>query len=89
MNQKKKIKDGFKKFIEYIENESVGINYDLFKDYFNFIVPSALVKKLYKEKNKNKNNELVEDRKERWSNLRDEIKKCLNMKKKLDNQIEY
>ena len=51
-----KIKDGYKKFIEYIENESKGINYELFKDNFNFIVPSALVKKLYETKNKNKNN---------------------------------
>ena len=34
-----------KKFIEYIENESKDINYDLFKDYFKFVVPSALVKK--------------------------------------------
>ena len=42
--------DGFKKFIEYIENESKGINCDLFKYYFNFVVPSALVKKLYKTK---------------------------------------
>ena len=84
MNQKKKIKDGFKKFIEYIENESVGINYDLFKDYFNFIVPSALVKKLNKAKNKNKNNELVEERKERWSNLRDEIKTMPEDEKKIE-----
>ena len=34
-----------KQFIEYIENESKDINYDLFKDYFKFVVPSALVKK--------------------------------------------
>ena len=33
----------------------------MFKDYFNFIVPSALVKKLYETKNKNKNNKLVEE----------------------------
>ena len=84
MNQKKKIKDGFKKFIEYIENESTGINYDLFKDYFNFIVPSALVKKLYETKNKNKNNELVEERKERWSNLKDEIKKMPEDERKIE-----
>ena len=44
-------KDDHKKFIEYIENESKGINYDLFKDYFNFIVPSALAKQLYETKN--------------------------------------
>ena len=34
-----------KQFIEYIENESKDINYDLFKDYFNFVVPSTLTKK--------------------------------------------
>ena len=35
-NKLEKIKDSFKKFIKYIENESKGINYDLFKDYFDF-----------------------------------------------------
>ena len=70
-----KIKDDFNKFIEYIENESKGINYGLFKDYFNFLIPSALAKKLYETKNKNKNNELVKEIKNRWSNLKDEIKK--------------
>ena len=84
MNQKKKIKDGFKKFIEYIENESTGINYDLFKDYFNFIVPSALVKKLYETKNKNKNNELVEEIRNRWSNLKDGIKKMSEDEKEIE-----
>ena len=47
-----------KKFIEYIENESKNINYDLFKDYFNFVVPSTLAKKLYEIKGKKKNNKL-------------------------------
>ena len=42
-----KIKDDFKKFMEYIENKSRGINYDMFKDYFDLVVPSALAKKLY------------------------------------------
>ena len=59
-NKLEKIKHDYKKFIKYIENESKGINYDLFKDYFNFLVPSALAKKLYETKNKNKNNKLVE-----------------------------
>ena len=39
--------DDFKKFIENIENES---NYDLFKHYFNFAVPSALAKNYMKQK---------------------------------------
>ena len=60
-----KTKDDFKKFIEYIENESEGMNYDLFKDYFDFVVPSALAKNSYQTKNENKNNELVEEIKNR------------------------
>ena len=35
-----------KKFIEYIEDESKDINYDLFKQYFNFEVPTVLAKKI-------------------------------------------
>ena len=62
------IKDAFKKFIKYIQNESKGINYDLFKDYFDFAVPSVLAKKLFETKGKKKNNELVELIKDRWSN---------------------
>ena len=75
--QKKKnqIKDDFNKFIKYIEKESKGINYDLFKECFSFSVTSALAKKLYETKNKNKNNELVEATKNRWSSLKDEIRK--------------
>ena len=48
-------KERFKKLIEYIENESKGINYDLFKDYFDLEVSSALATQLYETKNKNKN----------------------------------
>ena len=47
------------KFIKYIENESKNINYDLFKKYFKFVVPSILIKELYKIKNRKKYNELV------------------------------
>ena len=47
------------KFFEYIENESKGINYDLFKDYFNSVVPTALAKKLFEIKDKKKNNDFV------------------------------
>ena len=47
-----KMKYDFKKFIKYIENESKDINHDLFKHYFNFVVPSALAKELYETKKK-------------------------------------
>ena len=70
-----KIKYEFKKIIRYIQNESKGINYDLFKDYFNFVLPSALARKIYETKYKKKNNKLVEAIKNRWSNLKDGIKK--------------
>ena len=39
-----------KEFIEYIENKSKTIVYNLFINYFDFSVPSALVKQLYKTK---------------------------------------
>ena len=51
-NKLEKIKDDYKKFIEYIENKSKTIDYDVFKNYFDFSVHSALVKKLYETKNK-------------------------------------
>ena len=52
-------KERFKKSIKYVENEWKGVNYDLFRDYFNLVVPSALVKKLYETKNKKENYKLV------------------------------
>ena len=64
-NKLEKIKDDYKKFIEYIENKSKTIDYNLFENYFAFSVPSALVRKLYKTKNKKENNELVEKIKNR------------------------
>ena len=54
-------KKDVKKFIEYIENESKEIHYDLLKNYFNFVVPSALAKQLHATKDKNKNDKLVEE----------------------------
>ena len=64
-----------KKFIRYIENKPKTIDYDFFKNYFDFSVPSTLVKKLYQTKNKKRNNKLVEKIKNRWRDLKDEIKK--------------
>ena len=54
----------------------------MFRDYFNFPVPSALAKKIYETKNKNKNKELVEAIKSRSSNLKDKIKKMSGYEKK-------
>ena len=79
-NQKKKVKIFFK----YIEKESKDINYDLFKTYFNFVVPSSLAKKLYETKGKKKNDKLVKEIKNKWSNLKDEIEKMSEDEKKIE-----
>ena len=74
-NKLKKIKDDYNKFFKYIEDESMGINYDLLKDYFYSSVPSALAKNNYMRQKIKKNNALVELIKVRWSILKDEIEK--------------
>ena len=78
------IKDDYKKFIEYTESESKGINYDLFKDYFKFVVSSSLAKRLYEIKNKNKNNNLVIVIKSGLSDLKDKIKEMSEDEKEIE-----
>ena len=56
----------------------------MFKTYFNFSMPSALVNQLYKTKDKKKNNELVKEIKNRWSDLEDEIEKMPEDEKKIE-----
>ena len=46
----------------------------MFKNYFNFAVPSVLAKQLYVAKNKNKNNKLVNVIKSRLNDLKNENK---------------
>ena len=84
-NQKKnqkKIKDCYNKFSEYIENESKGINYELFEKHFNFVTPTALAKTLYEIKNKKRNIELVNVIKSRLIDLKYEIEKMSEDEKK-------
>ena len=64
-----------KNFIEYIEDESKTINYNLFKEYFNVATPPFLAKQIFETKNKNKSSEYVELTEVKWSNLKDEIEK--------------
>ena len=73
-NKLEKIKDDYNKFLKYIENESKGINYELFKDYFYSSVPSTLAKKLYETKDKKENNELVNVIKSWLIDLKNKIK---------------
>ena len=64
----------------FIEGESKDINNDLFAKYLNFSKPIDLAKKLYETKDANENSELVEEIKNRWSNLKDETKKMCEKK---------
>ena len=77
------------KFFKYIENKSKGISYDLFRRHFNFETPTQLTKKLFEIKDKNKNKNFVEEIKNRWSKLNDEIEKMFEDEKKLRSQIKY
>ena len=47
----------------------------MFYYYFNFIHPSELAKKLFEIKDKKKNDDFVEEIKNRWSKLKDSIEK--------------
>ena len=70
--------------MEYVENESKDINYDLMENYFDLVAPTVLAKELFKTKDKNKNSELVELIKVRWSNLKDETKRM--SEKEIENE---
>ena len=64
-----------KEFIEYIENKSKTIEYNLSKKHFNFTSPTVLTNQLYKRKKKKENNELVNVINSGLIDLKDEIKK--------------
>ena len=85
IKKKRRIKkERTKKFFEYVENESKDINYDLMENYFDLVAPTVLAKELFETKDKNKNSELVELIKVRWSNLKDETKKM--SEKEIENE---
>ena len=54
----------------------------MFRKYFNFETPTQLTKKLFEIKDKKKNNDFVEETKNRCSKLKDEIKEMSDHEKK-------
>ena len=62
-------------FNEQINKKETGINRELFKNYFSFQTPSALLKDLYKTNDKEKNNKLVSVINSGIKELKKEIKK--------------
>ena len=72
----------YKERIENIESKSNAINNNLLKKCFKFESPVYLTKQLYKIKNKNKNNELVNAIESGLIDLKNEIKKMSKREKK-------
>ena len=60
---------------EVIIKEETDINKELFKNYFKFQMPSAMLKTLYNLNDKKKNNLLVNTIKSSLSDLKNEIEK--------------
>ena len=83
-NKLEKIKDDYKNFFKYIEDELKSISYKLFKKHFHFVSPTAFTKQLYETKNKNKNNELVNVIKSGLIDLKDETEKM--SKEEIENE---
>ena len=83
-NKLEKIKDDYKIFFKYIEDELKSISYKLFKKHFHFVSPTAFTKQLYETKNKNKNNELVNVIKSGLIDLKDETEKM--SKEEIENE---
>ena len=73
------------KFFEYIQKKSKNINYELFKDYFKFLAPTILEKKLFEIKDKNKYNKLVNVIKSGLTDLENEIKKTSKEEIEIEN----
>ena len=73
-----------KEFFKYIENQLEGINYELFKNYFNFVASTVLAKELFETNNKNKNSELVNLIKSGLHNLKDKIKEMSKEEKEFE-----
>ena len=60
---------------EFITKEETGINRQLFKRYFNFQMPTAMLKDLYIFNDRKKNNQLVNEIKSGLSDLKNEIER--------------
>ena len=77
LKKKKKKKKTFNtyKFNEWVNKQETSINKKLFKNYFSFQTPSALLKELYKTDDKEKNKLLVSVINHGLKDLKEEINK--------------
>ena len=72
-------------FKKYITEKETKINKELFKNYFPFQTPSALLKDLYKINDKEQNSKLVNVINSGLKNLREEIKKIPEKEKEIED----
>ena len=86
--KEEKIEEYINNVISFIEKESKNINNDLFKKHFDYSTPVDLTKKLLRIKDANKNNKYVEKIKNRWNNLKDEIKEMSKEEIKIEKPNE-
>ena len=85
---KKPTQTDIDEFTEFIITEETGINKELFKNYFNFQMLTALLKVLYNLDDKDKNKQLVDVIKSGLIDLKKmKLKKCLKMRLKMKNHI--
>ena len=73
--KKKKTITDIDEFKKYITEKETKINKELFKNYFPFQTPSALLKDLYKINDKEQNSKLVNVINSGLKDLKEEIKK--------------
>ena len=72
------------KFNEWVNKQETKINKELFKNYFSFQTPSALLKDLYKTNDKEKNRLLVSVINSGLKDLKEKIKKMSKEERKIE-----
>ena len=70
---------------ELIVRKETNINNKLFKDYFGFQMPTAMLKSLHKLDNTEKNKELVSMIKSRLSDLKEKTENMSKKEKEIEN----
>ena len=74
-----------KELNELIIKKETGINRELFKKYFNFEMPTAMLKALYNLNVRKKNNNLVNVIKSGLSDFKNEIENMSEEEKEIEN----
>ena len=85
---KNRTKNDVRELNEFITKQETSMNRELFKRYFNFQMPTAILKALYTFNDRKKNNELVNIIKSGLSDLKNEIERMSKNEIKIEKQYE-